>query len=83
MVKVEIPPEFPTAKDEKNLKEKYGNRISVWIPCFGLGDTICATPTLREIRRSRNDYKMTVGQRTIIHVRIFEQFSLNAEANQF
>jgi ADP-heptose:LPS heptosyltransferase len=33
------------------LKDILGNRFSIWCTSLGLGDTICATPTIRELRR--------------------------------
>jgi ADP-heptose:LPS heptosyltransferase len=43
------------------FKEKKGkDRISVWITSLGLGDTICATPTIRKLKELYGNYKIDV-----------------------
>jgi ADP-heptose:LPS heptosyltransferase len=44
----------------KPLKQKYGNRISVWMTSLGLGDTICATPTVRKLKQLYPGHKIDV-----------------------
>ncbi|GAG42949.1 unnamed protein product, partial [marine sediment metagenome] len=33
-------PELNSNSSKEDLKKKYGNRISIWIPSLGIGDTI-------------------------------------------
>nr|AEI30284.1 glycosyl transferase family 9 [uncultured microorganism] len=53
-------PQVTDINDHNELKEKLGNRISVWITAMSLGDTICTTPTVRKLKELYPDYKIDV-----------------------